>query len=334
MINEKTLLAICNQFNLGTPVANVSPVTGGLLHLMWKLSTTNGTYAIKQLSKDIKLTPKVKKAYELTEQIAQEFKKRGIPAISALEAKGHHLIIIANTAYLVYPWLNAKALDKDAVSENHAIKIAEILAKMHLIHLHIDEMVDTEFDVHPNEQIINLINQSISCECAFADHLKENQKRVIDINNAYHLAISVLKEHSVIGHGDLDQKNVLWDENNNPLLIDWESARKLNPTYEIINAALDWSGITSETFNEHLFIKMIQSYKSAGGKIDQKHVHAAFYGVLGNWLNWMVYNIERACNTDPDEVNQRTLGEEQVQQVLVTLVRVQSQLPLLIQTSQ
>jgi hypothetical protein len=29
MINEKTLLAICNQFSLGTPVANVSPVTGG-----------------------------------------------------------------------------------------------------------------------------------------------------------------------------------------------------------------------------------------------------------------------------------------------------------------
>lgn len=321
MINEKTLIVICTHFNLGTPIADISPVTGGLLHFMWKLSTTNGTYAIKQLSKDIKLTPQIKNAYELTEKIAQAFKQHGIPAINSLEAQGHHLAIISDTAYLVYPWVNATALDKDVVSENHAIKIAKILAKMHLINLHFNKMVDTEFDIHPNEKIINLINQSATCKCPFADRLKESQNFIIDINSAYRSAIPILKEDSVISHGDLDQKNVLWDHNGNPLLIDWESARKLNPSYEIINAALDWCGITTKTFNEGLFVKMIQAYTKAGGKINQKHLHASFYGILGNWLNWMVYNIERAC-VRPNELSQKSLGEEQVQQVLVTLSRL------------
>jgi hypothetical protein len=43
----------------------------------------------------------------------------------------------------------------------------------------------------------------------------------------------------------------------NPILIDWESARKLNPAYEIVNASLDWSGITTD-FDSKLFIKIIE----------------------------------------------------------------------------
>lgn len=39
---------------------------------------------------------------------------------------------------------------------------------------------------------------------------------ILEINTNYHDAILMLKAHSVISHGDLDQKNVLWDSSKNP----------------------------------------------------------------------------------------------------------------------
>jgi thiamine kinase-like enzyme len=90
-----------------------------------------------------------------------------------------------------------------------------------------------------------LAETSSNKSCEFSSKLNENLGNLLGANQKYHSAIDVLKENTVVSHGDLDQKNVLWDSENNPILIDWESARKLNPTYEIVNVALDWSGINS-----------------------------------------------------------------------------------------
>lgn len=100
--------------------------------------------------------------------------------------------------------------------------------------------------------------------------------------------------------------------------MDWESARKLNPTYEIVNAGLDWRGITGE-FNQNLFKSIIDAHQHAGGIIDNVSFEASFYGVLGNWINWPVYNIECSCSHNMSE--QRIMGIEQVLQVLPTINR-------------
>ena len=70
-----------------------------------------------------------------------------------------------------------------------------------------------------------------------------------------------------MSHGDLDQKNVLWDANDVPILIDWESARRLNPLCEIVNASLDWSGITTSHFDEALFTQMLKVYQAESGEV-------------------------------------------------------------------
>lgn len=158
------------------------------------------------------------------------------------------LLIVLMTdgyGYLVYPWVNAKALDKNEINEVQALIIARILAKMHLINFCIEDIDEPEFAIHDNKHIANLIKQSNQMRLPFADILNSHLSTLLAINESYLGSIEILKKHTVIGHGDLDQKNVLWTENKEPLFIDWESARKLNPTYEIVNAALDWSGVTT-----------------------------------------------------------------------------------------
>lgn len=327
-MNQEYLKFLCNHFNLENQKKNPERVYGGLLHIMWRLNTEKGSFAIKQLSKDIDLTDhRVIKNYELSERIASRFVELGIPAVCAIEKSNKYLYIIDDTGFLVYPWVDAKALDKDLVSMPQALKVARIISKMHCIELKFEAMEEPEFDVHANDKLVALANMAKKKNLLFASALMESLTMILEMNKNYHNAIVTLKDHTVFSHGDLDPKNVLWDKSQNPILIDWESARKLNPTYEMVNAALDWSGITTK-IDKILFAKMISTYKEAGGIINEELLEAAFCGVLGNWINWMVYNIQRAANQHDPE--QQKMGTEQVMQVLSTLSRLKHLMPELI----
>ena len=285
---------ICAQFNLGVPIGSPTRVHGGLLHSMWRMDTDKGSYAIKQISKDIDLTnDQIIQNYDLTEEIASRFKELGIPAIHAI----NKLTIIDGVGFLVYPWTNAKAVL--VPTESQALKIATILAKIHLINLKIPEIAEVILPIHKTQELPDVMRAA---------------------NKTYAEAIPILKQHLVISHGDLDPKNVLWDSQDNPILIDWESARLINPTYEIINTSLDFSGN-----NQGLFIKMIEEYKKSGGNL--KNIEAAFAGVLGNWINWLSFNIKRSSSSD---LEIKRLGQEQVDQTMATILKLQAIIPELI----
>lgn len=324
-MNHKPLIELCNKFELGIPLSSPTRVHGGLLHVMWCVNMINASYAIKQLSPNINLTNEdIIKNYNLTETIASRFSESGISTVCALKQDSKYLTLIDSTGFLIYPWVDAEPLHKDRVSEFHALKIAEIIAKMHLINLDVQEITTPEFDTHSNNTLIELFNKAQKYHCPFAAKLIDNQNAITEINTVYQDSIPLLKEQIVVSHGDLDQKNVLWDKNDTPILIDWECARKLNPTHEIVNAGLDWSGITS-SFNKDIFIKMMRAYSKSGGHLDKNILQAAFNAVLGNWINWMVYNIERACTEQESE--QKALGIEQVHQVLKIISRLKKIIP-------
>lgn len=323
-MNQKHLKHLNQHFNLGQQVQTPERIHGGLLHIMWRLDTDKGSFAIKQLSKDIDLkNQQIIKNYELSEGIASRFVARGIPGVCAIAQSGKYLFMIDETGFLVYPWVNAKALDQHAVSEPHALKIATILAKMHCLNLDEPEITQPEFYTHTNQKILELLDKAESFTCPFAANLRKNQKNILAANEAYQNAIPILKTDTIVSHGDLDQKNVLWDSSNNPIIIDWESACKINPTYDLINTAFYWSGITSN-FDMALFFKMIEAYQKAGGVINKEHVVAACYGSF-SWIGWLAYNIERSCVLGESEHS--NIGIEQVSQTLATILRLQRVIP-------
>ncbi len=323
-MNINHLKHLSQQFNLGQPVHAPERVYGGLLHIMWRLDTDKGSYAVKQLSKDINLkNEQVIKNYELSEKIASRFVAQGIPGICAIAQSGKYLFMIDGTGFLVYPWVDAKALDQHAVSEHHALKIATILAKMHCLNLDEPEITQPEFYTHTTKNILELFDKAESFGCPFIVDLRKNQKNILAANESYQKAIPILKTHIIVSHGDLDQKNVLWNIDNNPILIDWESACKVNPTYDIINTAFYWSGITSD-FDKNLFFKMIGAYQKAGGVINKDHIVAACYGAF-SWIGWLVYNIDRSCVSGNSE--HKAMGIEQVNQTLATILRLQTIMP-------
>ncbi|MBI2792844.1 MAG: phosphotransferase [Gammaproteobacteria bacterium] len=323
-MNHDYLKHLSQHFNLGSLKRDPQRVYGGLLHIMWRIDTDKASYAVKQLSKDINLSNEhIVKNYELSEHIASRFVALGIPGVSAIEKSGKYLFMIDGIGFLVYPWIDAKALDQHAVSESHALKMAVVLAKMHCMNLDDPEIAQQEFSNCTKENILELIDKAMRFDCPFAKALRKNQSNILAANEAYQNAIPILKTHIVVSHGDLDQKNVIWDSSNNPILIDWESACKVNPTYDIINTAFYWSGITIN-FDKNLFFKMIDAYQKAGGVINKDYAIAACYGAF-SWIGWLVYNIERACVKGESE--HKTVGIEQVNQTLATILRLQTVIP-------
>ncbi len=317
-MNNEHLNIICNYLELGRPLTTPKQVYGGLLHLMWMLETDKGKYAIKQLSKNIDFTEEVKQSYELSENIAKQFAENEIPAIVSLSKQGKSLIEIEGNIYIMYPWMEAKDLDKDEVRHDYASRIAQLLAQMHLLNLNIPEITKPKYDINRDDKILGLIEQTGLSSLPFRAELQSCKTLIIEINKKYRQSIPTLSKVTVVSHGDLDQKNVLWDVDNNPYIIDWESARALNPTQEMLNLALDWSGIASGFLNMEIFISTVTAYKLADGAIDYEGLDVAFNGVLGNLINWLVYNLELSLKDDLPQSEQK-LSIDQVFQALRTI---------------
>lgn len=331
-MNHKHLQFICTEMLLGSTMGVATRIYGSRGgSLMWQVNTTNGSYAIKQLAPVIDLkSERIVTKYELTETIACRFTQQGIPAVSALEKSGKHLIIIENTGYLVYPWVEGNTLGRNEISEVHAIKIAEVVAKLHAINMSIPEIEPPRFDIHTNDSIVKAIDRALSFKCSFAVNLKEKQSLILSVNESYLAAIPALKEHTVVTHGDLDQLNVLWDKAGQPILIDWESARKLNPTREIVRTSLSWSGIGSENFSLPIYTHMLRTYNQSNGILHINLLNAALNVFFGSMINWLLYNIEPACSGDaPEErdtaikeVNSTVLMIERLNMLIPTLLKI------------
>lgn len=151
-MNKDHLLFICTELQLGLPKGMVTSVDGSRGgSCMWRVNTEKGRYAIKQLASVIDLkSERIVTKYELSEAIADRFLQKGVPAVSALKKSGKHLFIIENTGYLAYPWVDGYSLVRNEISEAHALKIAEITAKLHSINMKVPEIPPPRVDISTN----------------------------------------------------------------------------------------------------------------------------------------------------------------------------------------
>ena len=220
---------------------------------MWRLQTAEGQFAVKQLAPDTDLDdPSVRHRFNASEAVAEAFAGHGVPAVFSRSAGGEYLQLLDGTGYLVHPWRDAAAVPLGRVSEQRALEVAGILARMHALALDGPLPHRHDHDVPLEENIELLVDFAQGFHIRLAGTLRRALPSFREIARRQAAAIRVLDRRRVISHGDLDQKNVLWDAGGDPWLIDWESARRLNPGYEALLQALNWSGITRH-FSPALF---------------------------------------------------------------------------------
>ena len=319
--NHAHLHQLCEQLQLGTPGSALGKVAGGFHHRMWQLETDQGRFAIKQLADDLDMQDRATVGrINATEITAQEFSERGIPALYSLAIGRQHLQLIDGAGYLVYPWTSARACTKNGIEKRHSLEVAALLARMHRSDICVPELQDVPSWPLTAERVTDLVKLARQRNVRESQLLEARLDDLLETVAMQAAALPVLQQDQVISHGDLDHKNVLWDDSGAPLIIDWESARRLNPTYELLLEALDWGGITAN-FETQPFVTFIEAYIDAGGKIVAAEIPAVADAIQATWVEWLLFNVGRAVGLH--DAHQRAVGLQQVDLSVSTLLRME-----------
>jgi Ser/Thr protein kinase RdoA (MazF antagonist) len=283
------LQTIVEQLKLGEIIGEATPLTGGALHSIFKLKTSSGEFAIKQLNPHITSKEHFQKSYELSETIAERMFKAKIPAVCSLSFEGNHVIQIDKTYFIIYPFIAGRLLDDNHLTLRHAECIGALYASMHQTELQLSEVDTAHYDYFKDNYWEALIRKAQN------PSLSELLPFVMDWNQAYLASIPKLKKEFIVTHRDMHSKNVLWNTENQPHIVDWESAGLMNPMLEVIGYGLEWSGIiVHHKVNSSFFEKLISTYFQNLTLHWQTAPQDAFIGWLGHCvLAWTEFNIRR-----------------------------------------
>jgi Ser/Thr protein kinase RdoA (MazF antagonist) len=122
---------ICQSSLLGELVSDPKLLTGGLLHRIFAIETTQGKYVVKLLNPEIMKRSAALQNYTNSEKISN-FVANIVPAITAEKIKEDFIQRVNYQYYLVFKWVEGETLKKINIDHRHCEKIGVILADIHM----------------------------------------------------------------------------------------------------------------------------------------------------------------------------------------------------------
>ncbi|WP_051525152.1 phosphotransferase [Exiguobacterium artemiae] len=312
--NASTLFkTISRRFKLGELLTDPDPLSGGLLHKMFLLQTTTGTYAIKLLNPIILSRPTARQNFIDSERIVTALAGE-VSALPALTINGSALHQIGTQYYLVFPWVDRLTLPIHQVTPNHTELIGKQLAQIHtadLSSLPIQQTAASPESPVPWDTFAEKIRQQGH---TLLEPYWTDLKRIKRWDNEASSALKQLRGTSVLSHRDLDAKNVLW-KSGAPILIDWESAGPIHPMHDFLETILYWSLDEQNHVRRDHFEAFVKGYHAAGGRLDYPLEPALSAGYASK-LGWLAYSLSKALRLETVTEQEQQVA---VQQVLETL---------------
>ena len=300
----KKLLKICN---LGNLLENPVRISGGLLNKMYKVIANNGIYAIKLLNPEVMKRKDAKDNHIFAEMVSNIAKQNGVSCLPAKKLNGLTLQEMDGYYFLIFDWFEGKAIKDEELNIDKVKKVAKELVKLHKVdYSNIKKECKAYYDTTPvdwdfymlkleNKQIKKLLEDNI-------ENLKKWDKNSIN-------SLEIISKNMVISHRDLDLPNVLWNSENNPIFIDWESSGLINPSMEVIDTAWNWAG-GQKYFDKEKFVTFIKTYRDNEGILNNldEAIKADFKAKFG----WLEYNLKRVCGIECSDEEEKELGVVEV----------------------
>ena len=320
--NYLKITELCMKYALGTITEEPKPVTGGLMHNMYHVSTDQGEYAIKVLNPDI-----MKRPAALTNMIHAELVSNAlsnvIPLVAAKTIQGKNIIEVDGSFFVVFDWLDGKSVFAPDISEYHCEQIGRMLGKIHAAQIKIDTMVEN-LDIRKIYDWDLFIDKAKQCDSEVLDLLQEYLEKIIkwDRNAVY--SLREISKNQVISHRDLDPKNVMWN-NNGPYIIDWEAAGYVNPYQELIEVLNYWISDEMGKYDKAKFDALMQAYT------ENKNIYNVHWDVIlscsfDGMLGWLEYNLKRALGLEGTGENDRQEGIQQTIGTISDLKKYENQI--------
>jgi thiamine kinase-like enzyme len=311
------LKAICEIYCLGIPILPPKKISGGFIHKMWKLETKKGNFAVKELNAEIMLRPNLVQNMNQCESIANKLKEKGIGTVCGIAKDGNYVFNYNSSQYIVYPWIEGVVFDLDnEISLDNVKKISLTMAKIHNSKLEPNLSDENQINLVDYSVWLKLKNDIIKSN---DEYLKLNCTSFIDNMGKWFELVNIsnikLQKQRVVSHRDLDMKNVIWDNKNNPLIIDWESAGSINPFIDLVRVALDWSGEAKGKANKKLFIEIFKTYSEVNA-LDKDNVKDAFYSSIWDNLGWLEFNIKKALRIYNMDTNDSEIAYSEISKTI------------------
>ncbi len=322
----RLLERICQEYHLGEPVCEPTRLTGGFMHKMYSLFTTQGKYAVKLLNPFIMQREDAMDNYRTAEAFEMKLEQTDIPILPALTIDGMKMQCMDGQYFYLYEWYEGKSLGSEEITQYHCVKIGGILAKIHGLKL--PQVTATGQDAgskggeekYEREELHidwdDYIEKLAGKNPELSELLRKNRTLLYESQDKGNEAIKKLPTTMAICHNDMDSKNVLWS-GTECRIIDLECLSYGSPVMELYELALCWSGYEVCNIDFNLFQSFIRAYEKAGGTLPTDW-ETVYYSNNGR-LEWLEYNVKRALGIECSD-EEIELGIGQVKETITHVI--------------
>ncbi len=303
---EEIIKELISKCDLGEILEKPIRITGGLLNRMYKVKTSSGTYAIKLLNSEVMKRKDAKENHIFAETVSNIAKENGISALPAKIINDEILKQLGEYYFLIFDWFNGVPINDNEITIEKIKKVAKEVAKLHQIDFSAlknkCKAYYTKTEIDWDFYLKKIDNEKIK------EELSKNVETFKNLDKQSIKSLNIISNNMVISHRDIDLPNVLWDESENLVFIDWESSGLVNPCMEVIDTAWNWSG-GQNFFDKEKFKIFIETYKENGGNLDD--FDEAFKADFKAKFGWLEYNLKRITGIECIDEEEKELGEKE-----------------------
>ena len=304
-MNDK-INKLMKRCGLGAVTAEIKPVSGGLMHRMYKVQTGSGVYAVKCLNPEIMKRPAARENYATAEALEARLEEARIPMVAAMTIKGRKMQELDGEFFYIFRWQKGRITDADTVTAEQCRKAGELLGKIHAIDSKTAEPEAPELSGIDFAKYARMAQEAGS---PVAELLAENTKLLETAQKRLNEAREALPSIVSICDDDMDPKNVMWFRGK-PFVIDLECLAYGNPVGAFVDLALQWAGMVNGAYRRENLEAFYEGYRSA---YDNGFLaYDTLYGIAYTWVEWLEYNIRRALGLEGSGEDERQLGEWEV----------------------
>jgi Ser/Thr protein kinase RdoA (MazF antagonist) len=291
--------AVAAAFGLGDAIS-WEPVAGGRAHLVWRLRTSRGEWAVKRLNRSYE--DWWLREHEVSARVQLEAWERGLPMprpVHPLAPAAPLLADVDGHSYLAHEWCEGRPVTGDVTTW-----VGEVLAALHA--LPAGEGPDQR--PHPVDEWRTWLDEAPG---PFTDAVRAH---LPDIAEAVDLVGETTGLTPVNTHRDVKPDNVL-ETARGPLLLDWDGAGPDYAEWELTRAAVHFSGLGAD---RAAFTAVVSSYEAVTGRRPPAGPES-FAGLLRGHLGGAAWMVWRALGHRPVTEPERAAAEPHALELLADL---------------
>jgi thiamine kinase-like enzyme len=314
----RSITELCQIYNIGQILTEPQNLSGGMLHEQFFLPTTKGKYALKKVNvHNWSLLENTILPVDSAENLAWHHQQQGLLTRVALKSSKNKYLERCQQghSWMLFPWIDGKIREQTAVTPNDALRIGQLLAKIHESAPIMSGLKLPTWFGFSEKHWSHLLQQAEAQELSWAKTAQKSGAVLHHWSTAAAASASTLQTNLIISHRDLSPSNIIWRPDNRPVVIDWEYAGLVHPESELFNTAMTWSFRGEGIFDQAIFDALIAGAK-VNFSIPKPILLAGFAGFL---LEWCEFNMQRSLAHNTESA----LAGSEVTSVLTTLGSLQ-----------